>query len=176
LSAGCGRNKETLPATADTIAVPYQELGGSTLYFYDGPRKEWKLESRYMRKNLDRDGKLNVFPVTLTLYDSSGETGTRVLADSGLTDRAMESFLVWGNVLVRTEDSLVIRAERLLWHKNTHKVTSDSFVQIETPEGDVLRGKGLDAWENFSRWSLKQSVTGSFPDFRNRMGQEGAGF
>jgi hypothetical protein len=42
-------------------------------------------------------------------------------------------------------------------------------VQIETPKGDVLRGKGLVADEDFSTWTLKQNVSGQFPDFKKRI-------
>jgi hypothetical protein len=42
-------------------------------------------------------------------------------------------------------------------------------VQIETVKGDILRGKGLDAVEDFSRFTFKSQVSGKFPDFKRRM-------
>ena len=61
----------------------------------------------------------------------------------------------------------MIRTERLWWNKGRRKVESDTFVQIET-KGDVLRGKGLDAVEDFDI-SFKSDVSGKFPDFKERM-------
>ena len=103
------------------------------------------------------------------MFDSVGNATTRVLSDSGSTDGSMESFIVWGNVFIRARDSLVIRTERLWWNKGRRKVESDTFVQIETKKGDVLRGKGLDAVEDFSIFSFKSDVSGKFPDFKERM-------
>jgi hypothetical protein len=48
-------------------------------------------------------------------------------------------------------------------------VESDTFVQIETKKGDILRGKGLDATEDFKKFSFKSNVTGSFPHFEQRV-------
>jgi LPS export ABC transporter protein LptC len=108
-------------------------------------------------------------PVMITMYDSTGETGTRILADSGRTHSELESFDIWGNVFVKTDDGLVIKSESLWWNKLSHEVGSEDFVQIETPEGDILRGKGLDANESFTRWSLRENVSGHFPNFRERV-------
>ena len=63
----------------------------------------------------------------------------------------------------------VIKTEKLWWNRDVHRVQSDTLVQIETPQGDVMRGKGLDAAEDFSWWTLKRSVSGEFPNFRERV-------
>jgi LPS export ABC transporter protein LptC len=152
--------------------VPYQEFGRTTLFSFDGAYKIWRLETDYMRKNMGDTAKMLAVPVEIITYDSMGETGTRILSDSGYTTSALESFDIWGNVYVKTRDGLVIRSESLWWNKQTHKVGSEDFVEIRTPEGDVLQGRGLDANESFTRWSLRSSVKGRFPDFRERVEAE----
>jgi LPS export ABC transporter protein LptC len=169
---GCGGGKETLPIGGDSVTTPYQEFGKTTMFFYDGAFKRWRLESSYMRKNLDDSAGILVVPVVLTLYDSLGRTGTRVLSDSGTTTSSMSSFTVWGDVYVKTEDGLVIRTEKLWWNRDSRKVYSDAHVQVTTAKGDVLRGKGMEAQEDFSRWSFKSEVSGEFPDFRERVEQD----
>lgn len=169
---GCGPKKENLPVSSDRISAPIQEFEKSTLFFYEGKHKRWKLEADYMRKPLADTGTVLVVPVRIAIYDSNGRPGTHVLADSGTTRAEMQNFLLWGNVYIKTQDSLIIRSERLWWYKNTRKVESDTFVQIETPKGDILRGKGLDATEDFSQSSFKSNVTGQFPDFKQRVEQQ----
>jgi LPS export ABC transporter protein LptC len=146
----------------------YQEFGKSTLYFYEGKIKRWKLESDYMKKPLVDTGNMLVTPVRLTLYDSLGSPRTRVISDSGSTTPALQSFTVWGNVYIRNQDSLIVRTQKLWWIKDKHKVESNTYDQIETPKGDMMRGKGLDATEDFSRFTFKSSVSGRFPDFKRR--------
>lgn len=167
--SGCARKKETLPLSSDTIMTPYQDFDSTTLFFYEGGLKRWKLEADHMRKPLFDTGAMIVTPVTLTLYDSLGKASTRVLADSGSTTAALGSFTVWGNVFIRNQDSLTVKTEKLWWVKDRQKVESNTFVQIETAKGDILRGKGLDAVEDFSRFTFKSQVSGKFPDFKRRM-------
>ena len=169
LSAACSKKKETLPFSSDRVLSPYQVLGKTTLLFYEGKYKRWKLDADYMKKPLVDTGTMLVTPVKLTLYDSLGIPRTIVLSDSGSTTSSLQSFLVWGNVYIRNHDSLIVRTQKLWWVKGNHKVESDTFVQIETVKGDVLRGKGLDAVEDFSRFSFKAEVSGHFPDFKNRV-------
>jgi LPS export ABC transporter protein LptC len=169
IAAQCSRKKETLPLSAGSIAAPFQEFGSSTLFFYEGKFKRWKLESEYMKKPLADTGAMLVVPVKLTLYDSLGKARTRVLADSGTTTSTLQSFTVWGNVYIRNQDSLIVRTQKLWWVKGTRKVESDTYVQIETVKGDIMRGKGLDAVEDFSHFTFKSQVSGQFPDFKRRV-------
>lgn len=165
----CSPNKESLPISSDTVSVPYQVLNHSTLYFYNKQYIQWKLDTKYMRKPLADTGSILVVPVKLTLYDSLGGMKMHILSDSGTTSPSMEDFTVWGDVLITTKDSMIVRTQKLWWVKRTRKVESNTFVQIETRKGDILRGKGLNAVEDFSRFSFKSDVSGKFPDFKRRV-------
>jgi len=169
LSQGCKNNKEEIPVGSDSIADPIQEFSTTTLNFYNKGRLQWRLDADYMSKPLNDTGSITVVPVRLILFDSLGAMRSRVLADSGTIANTMNSYNIWGNVYIRTRDSMVVQTQRLKWFKEKRKVESDTFVQIETKKGDVLRGKGLDATEDFSRFSFKSEVTGTFPDFNKRV-------
>lgn len=166
---GCAPKKEVLPVSTDAIATPFQSFDSSTLYFYNKQYIQWKLDAEYMSKPLTDTGSILVVPVRLTMFDSLGNVRTKVLSDSGTTSPSMESFIVWGDVLILTKDSMRVRTQKLWWNKNTHKVESNTFVQITTKKGDILRGKGLNATEDFSRFSFKSNVSGQFPDFKRRV-------
>ncbi len=168
---GCNKKSDPLPKESQTIEEPFQEFGLSTLYSYDGPHKQLKLEAEYMRKGLTDTAKILVVPVKLSLYDTTGKEGSRILADSGYTTAQRDSFLVWGNVYVKTDDGMIIRSQSLWWNQQTAKIGSEDHVEIVTSGGDVLRGKGLDANETFSRWSLR-STSGEFPDFKRRFDED----
>jgi LPS export ABC transporter protein LptC len=165
----CADKKEKIPLSSDSLARSYQILDSSTIYFYGGDKTMWKLESEHMKKPLKDTGNVLSYPVRLTLYDTLQGSASIVLSDSGTTNPDMNRMTVWGNVFIRTRDSLVVKSEKLWWIKEKSKIYSDTFVQIETPTGDILRGKGLEATETFSRWSLKENVSGRFPDFKNRL-------
>ncbi len=165
----CSSKKESLPICSDTISVPYQVLNHSSLYFYNKQYIQWKLDAEYMRKPITDTGSILVVPVKLTLYDSLGRMKMHVLSDSGTTSPSMEDFTVWGDVLITTKDSMIVRTQKLWWVKRSRNVESNTFVQIETKKGDILRGKGLNAVEDFSHFSFKSDVSGKFPDFKRRV-------
>ena len=167
--AGCNRKKEELPIADSNRGIPVQEFSGTTLHFFNKGHIQWKLDTDYMCKPVSDTASITVVPVRLTLFDSVGTMRTRVLADSGIIGNNMESYTIWGNVYIRTRDSMVVRTEQLRGSKKRNRVESDTFVQIETKKGDVLRGKGLDATEDFSKFSFKSDVTGKFPDFEQRV-------
>jgi len=169
---GCRGRERELPVSDERIVAPYQEFENGTLNSYNGSLRKWRLESLYMRKPLGDTGTVLAVPVVLALFDSTGTTTSKILSDSGLTTPAMESFLIWGDVYVRTRENLVVRTERIALDAKTHMWHSDTFVEIHTAKGDVLRGKGFDASESFSTSTFRRSVSGQFPQFRERMEQD----
>ena len=169
VSVGCAPKKDQLPVGEKVIAAPHQELTNASLYFYQGNIKRWWLDTDYMSRPLSDSGDIAVAPVRITVYDSIGKPSTYILSDSGSSDSRMAVFDLWGGVNIKNEEGMVVTGERLRWHKNERRITSDTFVQVETKKGDILRGKGLEARDDFSRFSFKAEVQGVFPDFKRRM-------
>ncbi len=165
----CTSKNDSIPQASDSLIVPCQEVGKSTLLCFDGPHLIWKLESDYSWKTLDDTSSMLVVPVRFNFYDTLGKKTTLVLSDSGTTTKELEKFFLWGNVYIKNWDGLIINSESLWWNKIARKVGSDDFVEIRTPSGDVLRGKGLDASESFSWWTLRKNVSGEFPNFKERL-------
>jgi len=168
-SVGCAPKKAPLPVGEKVITAPHQELTDASIYFYQGGVKRWWLDADYMSRPLSDSGDLTVAPVRITVYDSLGKPSTRILSDSGSSDSKMSVFDLWGGVSIKNEEGMVVTGERLRWHKDARRVTSDTFVQVETKKGDILRGKGLEARDDFSRFSFNAEVQGVFPDFKRRM-------
>ncbi|MBD3421414.1 MAG: LPS export ABC transporter periplasmic protein LptC [Chitinivibrionales bacterium] len=172
LQAACTQTENRIPMTTADSASLHSEMYDATIYSYDGAHKKWMLKSEVLRRSMGDTGTVLAYPVKLWLYDSLGRPNSRVLADSGHTNDARDRFEVWGNVYVKNQDSLEVKAQRLSWSQKTRKITSNQYVQIETPKGDILRGSKLDATESFSRFSLTGDVSGKFPNFKQRAESE----
>lgn len=169
---GCTKKKEEFPKASEETVSAVQEVNGSTLFCYDDGRLVWKLDCDYSKRNMDDSSKTLVVPVRLIVYDSLNSKETKVFSDSGHTAKDLNNFFIWGNVDVRNWDGLRIRSQSLWWNKDKHIVGSDDYVKIITPGGDVLKGKGLDASETFSWWTLRSNVTGDFPNFEDPMAKD----
>lgn len=165
----CDRQKERMPVASDEMDIPIQKFEGAVFQFFNKGRIQWRLDADSMARPVSDTGTIIVVPVRLLLYDTTGELHSKVFADTGRIGSDMQSYNIWGSVFIRTRDSMTVLTERLKWQRKRRRVESDTFVQIETKNGDVLRGKGLDATEDFSRFSFKSDVTGKFPDFQRRM-------
>jgi len=176
LAFGCAPPKDTIPVASSVITEPHQAFTDATMHFYEHGVKRWRLDAEYMSRPLSDTGSLLVAPVRIVIYDSLGNPSTRVVSDSGRSDAKMESLDLWGSVYIKNQDSMVVKSERLKWFKNAQLVTSDTLVQVETPKGDILRGKGLNAKDDFSRFSFNSNVEGKFPDFRRRVEEEDGDF
>jgi LPS export ABC transporter protein LptC len=165
----CAPKNEPLPVGEKIIDSPHQELTEASLFFYEGGVKRWWLDTDYMTRPLTDTGVIMVTPVRITVYDTLGNQSTRIVADSGSSDSNMNAFDLWGGVNIKNEEGMTVKSERLKWFKNERRVTSDTLVQVETAKGDVLQGKGLEARDDFSRFSFSSEVHGVFPDFKRRM-------
>ena len=165
----CTTKKENMPVSDIHVETPFQELDSTTLCYYQGSKLQWKLNSLNIKKILSDTGNIFASPVALVVYDSVGKEVSRVLSDSGLCDASFKSFSVWGNVFVKAQNGIKVRSNILNWNLKTHLITSQDYVQITTPKGDILRGKGLEAAEDFSWWKFKKDVSGRFPNFKERV-------
>ena len=166
---GCGDPKDPIPVSEVIIAAPHQRLNDAAMFFYEHSVLRWRLDTEYMERPLADTGNILVSPVRINVYDSLGNLSTNIVSDSGKSDPDMNVFDLWGRVRIENQDGMIVKSEQLQWLKNARRVTSETFVQIETAKGDILRGKGLDAMDDFSRFSFSSQVSGIFPDFRQRM-------
>ena len=169
LSCGCARKNEHVPVSNASVDSPYQELDTASMLFFSGIHKSWQLDANHIVKSLTDTGHILGNPIRITVFDSLGKPSSKVLADTGSCDAKMETFTVWSNVFVLAENGVRVRAQRLDWSQKTHRVTSQSYVEITTQKGDVMRGKGVDAAEDFSSWQFLHDVSGRFPNFKERI-------
>jgi len=173
---GCAPKNDPLPVGERVINEPHQEFSEAVLFFYENGVKRWQLDADYMSRPLADTGEILVAPVKISVYDTLGSLTTRIISDSGRSDSKMEMFDLWGSVYIKNEDGIVVKSEQLKWFKDGRRVTSDTYVQVETPKGDILRGKGLEAVDDFSRFSFQSNVAGRFPDFRRRVEEQDESF
>ena len=166
---GCTNNKDYLPQGNDTTLTPTQEVVVSTWQCFEGSHLVWKLKPNRTYRTMDETGSILAVPVRLTIFDTLGDTTTQVFSDSGRTTEEFKHIYLWGNVYIKNQEGLIVKGQSLWWDKASRKVGSDDFVEIQNPDGNVLRGKGLDANDSFSWWTLRENVSGEFPNFQERM-------
>ncbi|HEV7349943.1 LPS export ABC transporter periplasmic protein LptC [Telluribacter sp.] len=152
------KNKASIPYTG-----PIEEVNDvRVLYSENGFLKvEMKTPKQYRFQNEDK-----VFPdtVNINFFDDTGSTVTTTLrSDSGRYDNTKSLYVVKGNVrVVNSQTQERLSTSELYWNPNTKKVYTDKEVTIEKRKtGDIVKGIGLDAEQDFSQTSIRKP-TGIF--------------
>lgn len=91
-------------------------------------------------------------------YDTYGREGSVLTARRGLILPGENRMEVYENVVFINERGERLETEQLTWDQDSARVHTDKPVRVER-EGDIIRGQGLDAAEDFSRYSIRR-ITG----------------
>lgn len=96
----------------------------------------------------------------LLFYTVDGRQGSLLTARRGRIWPNKGRMQVNENVVFTNARGERLETEELVWEQDSARVHTDRPVRI-TRQGDILYGKGLDAAEDFSQYTIRQ-VTGSF--------------
>ena len=146
-------------ASSDTVL---QILNNSTITAYKEGSKHWLLNSAEILQ-MSETNEIRANPVHLTLF-ADGEIVNAILtADSGITNARTDTFFVWGNVSIVAHSGEKLLAQTLQWQTRENLLVSDDFVELRSADGEVMRGRGFRAAENFEWWNFAHQVSGNFP-------------
>ncbi|MBL8002172.1 MAG: LPS export ABC transporter periplasmic protein LptC [Flavobacteriales bacterium] len=97
--------------------------------------------------------------LVLTFFDRQGREGSELKARRGRILTEQKRMEVEGAVVFTNARGERLETERLVWSQDSHRVHTDRPVRI-TRAQDILFGQGLDATEDFSRYTIRR-ITGS---------------
>lgn len=114
------------------------------------------------------------FPKGLELesYDDNLKPDASIKCDSARYDKKKQIWRLDGKVIINNSKKEKFLTRQLFWDQRAHKVYSDSFIHIETPER-VLEGYGFEANERLTGYRIR-NVSGIFPVPKRGMGAPGA--
>ncbi len=158
LLVACGEEKEAKKMVL--YKGPLSEVNNLDMLFSDSAKVRIHLKAplQLELENGDRTFPKGVF---IEFYDEKGVKTSTLKANKGIR-YANNIYYVQGNVIVHNlEKNETLNTEELNWKPDTKKIYTDKFVTIKTPES-VLKGTGLDAEQDFSRYHIRQP-TGILP-------------
>lgn len=91
-------------------------------------------------------------------YNARGKEGSILTARRGLILPEENRMEVYENVVFINERGERLETEQLTWDQDSARVRTDKPVRVER-EGDIIHGQGLDAAEDFSRYTIRR-ITG----------------
>ena len=97
--------------------------------------------------------------LTLTFFDTKGNPGSVLRARRGVILPESKRMEVADQVVFTNAQGERLETERLIWSQDSDRVYTDRPVKI-TRAQDILYGQGLDANEDFSRYTIRR-ITGN---------------
>jgi len=91
--------------------------------------------------------------VHIWFYDKEGKVESELTANSASRERLRNVMVAKGNVIVYNKKGDKLNTEHLVWDGKSHKVTTNAFVRITTPD-KVMTGTGLESDETFSKYKI----------------------
>ncbi|HEY0108991.1 MAG TPA: LPS export ABC transporter periplasmic protein LptC [Fibrella sp.] len=155
--------EEKKPVRSVPYNGPIEEINNVKLLYSEAALMRVKLTTARQLRFINDDRK---YPreVLVDFYDPSGtQVVTTLRSDSGKYDKARDLYTVMGHVVVVNKAKQErLRTNLLNWNPNTKKVYTDQKVIVSSQQtGERLYGIGLDANQDFSRYSVRK-VTGVF--------------
>ncbi len=130
----------------DNLAISYSDSG----------RVKVKMSTAKQLKYANLDEK---YPkaVYVNFLNRDGVEYSSLRGDSGKFFKDKNLYLVQGNVFFYNRlYNQSMASEELYWNPVTKKVYSDKKVTIKTPRESIVASGGMDATEDFSRYSLRR--------------------
>ncbi len=95
--------------------------------------------------------------LVVEFFNDSNQLKTTLKANYGIKYEKSKKVEVKYNVVVTNVNGEVLNTEQLFWDENTRKIYTKEFVKITTKK-EILKGKGLEANEDFSDWEIQNPV------------------
>ncbi|MEO0093154.1 MAG: LPS export ABC transporter periplasmic protein LptC [candidate division WOR-3 bacterium] len=115
-----------------------------------------KATKAYLFESLN---KIEVIAPEIVFFDSDGKEFSILVAKSGTVNNQTSDLIARQEVVVRTSDSTYLYTDSLVWLNNRQIVTTDAWVKIKSPQGDI-EGQGLIADAGLTKIEVKSAVKG----------------
>ena len=145
--------KPTVLFQVDSRTIPQQESWNSTVTLSDSGRVKAVINAGYIRvyetprQTLLSDG------VVVHFFNEEGKRSSVLTSKEGKVNDVNNDLEAYGNVVVVSEDSTILRTEKLFWSNSRQRVHTPEFVKISSPE-ERIQGRGFEAEQNLGNYRI----------------------
>lgn len=151
---GC-ENDENMVRALNERRVMVDEVRNVESLFSQQGRMKAKLTAPLMLR-YQTDSSYVEFPRKLHVdfFDSTGNKESELDAFYGKYMESSNKVLLRDSVVVANIKGDTLRTPELWWDQNTNKFYTDKLVRLKTVDKQIYGGKGLEAEEDLSRWTI----------------------
>ena len=142
---------------------PDTRLDDATIVLTQDGRQNVVLEAEHIDR-WEKNDSTEAEKLKVIFYDKLGAVRSTLNADRGLIREKTEEIAMFGNVVAVSKDSTVLRTQSLFWNPQTELITTDDYVEIEQPDGNIMTGYGLKTDSNLEKIEILSDVSGKVMD------------
>ncbi len=146
--------------TGDVDNLPDSQLDDATIILTRDGRKSVLVKAVHIDR-WEKNDSTEADTVEITFCDTDGNKQSILTANRCLIREKKEVLALFGNVVGTAQDSTVLTTESLFWNPETRLITTDDYVEIHRPDGDILTGWGLKADRNLKNIEILKDVAGT---------------
>ena len=157
VSSGCQNDIKEIRAITDPRVLPLQTSINS----------EYRLSEKGKRKNILKAAQLDQYQgeedyiiasggYEIAFYDSLEVQDAKLTATTGRYSENNKKMVATGNVILSNRAGAKLETEEITFLFDSARIYSDKFVTITTENGSVLKGKGLESNDSFTKYKILQ--------------------
>lgn len=150
------QDKEDKLAKFEPYKGPVIEIEKVNSLYSDSARVKLRIiaDRQLEFENGDREFPEGIF---LEFFNEEGEINNTLRANYCYYDKKEDLYKAVGDVeIIAYENKQKLNTEELFWRPRDEKVFTEKFVRVES-EGEILMGDGLEAKQDFSDYTVKNS-------------------
>ncbi|MDA0987132.1 MAG: LPS export ABC transporter periplasmic protein LptC [Bacteroidetes bacterium] len=125
-------------------SLPSQESWNSVVTFSDSGRVKAILHSDYIQTSEGSSKKNMKGNIVINLYDENGNHSSTITSNRGTADEETYYIEVEGNVIVTSNNGVVVKTEKMIWNQDRQIVMSETNVKI-TSSTEIINGVGFES-------------------------------
>ncbi len=138
---------------------PDQEAWGWTTVLTEEGRKRAVISAEHFQKFISSRKATLDGGISVVFYDAFGiKPVSKLTAQKAEIDETTGNMVVFGDVLLVSEDSTQLATDTLSWSRKNRQIVGPGEVVIRRPDG-VESGIGFEAASDLKRWTLRRVVT-----------------
>ncbi len=159
LVASCKNDIEQIRAITEKNTHATQTSYDAVYTFSEKGKKQTRLEAKLLEQfNLEGDEDYlqasNGF--SMIFFDSLGREEARITARNGKYEEKKKLLTARDSVVLANSVGEKLETEELIYMQDSARIISDKFVTITLKGGTILRGRGLESNDSFTRYRIMQ--------------------
>jgi LPS export ABC transporter protein LptC len=155
-----GCSKTEFPREKEAPAnIPDASLDDATIILTQDGKQEAVVDAKHIDRWEAKDS-TEATTVNIALFDSLGVEHSTLIAKRGLLREQSAKFALFGDVVGISKDSTILKTQSLFWDPKTEKITTEDYVEIHRPGGDLIKGWGLIADRDLENIEITRDVSG----------------